>query len=161
MGIQVTFIHHKLQFKQKSELIIFNKTKYTVIGQAQSNTLSLFTNLENPKVDYVLSNYRIGSALKQQTNHPIPALLQINNKKLVVIDSLALYNFKTIAPEYILLTQSPRLNLNRLIDSIQPKVIISDGSNYTSYEKRWEETCLKRKLPFHQTRKKGAYIIKL
>jgi competence protein ComEC len=47
-----------------------------------------------------------------------------------------------------------------MIDSINPKYIIADGSNYTSYVNRWKQTCLKRKLPFHHTGKKGAFIIK-
>jgi len=47
-----------------------------------------------------------------------------------------------------------------MIDSIHPKHIIADGSNYKTYIKRWEATCIKRKLPFHQTGKKGAFIIK-
>ena len=49
--------------------------------------------------------------------------------------------------------------LNRLIDSIKPKYIIADGSNYKSYIEYWENICKKRKLPFHQTSKNGAFII--
>ena len=79
---------------------------------------------------------------------------------LLVIDSLGTYNVKSFKPDYVLLTQSPKLNINRLIDSLKPKLIIADGSNYKSYIERWEATCTKRKLPFHQTSKKGAFILK-
>jgi len=76
-----------------------------------------------------------------------------------VIDSLGVYNIKSIKPEFVLLRQSPKINLNRLIDSLQPKYIIADGSNYKSYLERWDYICKKRKLPFHQTSKKGAFKI--
>ena len=36
-------------------------------------------------------------------------------------------NFK---PEIILLTQSPRINLQRYLESNTPQLIIADGSNY-------------------------------
>jgi competence protein ComEC len=78
---------------------------------------------------------------------------------LLIIDSLGIYNVKSFQPDYVLLRNSPKVNLNRMIDSINPKIIIADGSNYKSYIKRWEQTCLKRKLPFHQTGKKGAFVI--
>ena len=59
--------------------------------------------------------------------------------------------------DYLILTQSPKINLERLLDSIQPKTILADGSNYKSYVERWKKTALKRKLPFHYTNEKGAY----
>ncbi|GAL69023.1 competence protein [Jejuia pallidilutea] len=59
----------------------------------------------------------------------------------------------------MLLRQSPKINLNRLIDSLKPKQIIADGSNYKSYIEHWELICKKRKLPFHQTSKKGAFVL--
>ena len=78
---------------------------------------------------------------------------------MLVIDSLGVYNIKSFQPDYVLLRQSPKINLNRLIDSIQPKYIIANGSNYKTYISQWERVCKKRKLPFHQTSKKGAFII--
>ena len=52
------------------------------------------------------------------------------------------------------------INLERLIAMHQPNIIIADGSNYKSYVEKWEETCLKKKTPFHSTMQKGAFILK-
>ena len=90
---------------------------------------------------------------------PIINLYKLNIKHLLVVDSLAVFNLKGITVDYVVLTQSPKLNLTRLIDSLKPKVIIADGNNYRSYVNRWEATCLKQKLPFYHTGKTGAYII--
>ncbi len=72
---------------------------------------------------------------------------------------MGVYNVKRFKPDYVLLRNSPRINLERLIDSIKPTCIIADGSNYKTYVKRWEKTCLNRKLPFHQTGTMGAFEI--
>jgi competence protein ComEC len=42
---------------------------------------------------------------------------------------------------------------------LNPKIIIADGTNYKSYLKDWEETCLKNKTPFHNTLQKGAFVL--
>jgi len=60
----------------------------------------------------------------------------------------------------VLFTNSPKLNLNRLIDSLQPNQVIADGSNYKSYVDRWKRTCAERKIPFHNTSEQGAFILR-
>ena len=84
----------------------------------------------------------------------------LGRKNLYVLDSLGIYPPYTLQADYILLTHSPKINLERLIDSIAPKQIIADGSNYKSYISRWKKTSAKRKLPFHYTGEKGAYYFK-
>ena len=58
------------------------------------------------------------------------------------------------------MTQSPKINLKRLISKMQPKQIIADGSNYKSYIKLWKTTCEEEKIPFHATDEKGFYRLK-
>lgn len=79
---------------------------------------------------------------------------------MLVIDSIGIYNIKELHPDVVILTNSPKIHLNRLIETLQPKQIIADGSNYRSYLDKWELTCKQKKIPFHRTDKKGAYIFK-
>ena len=46
-----------------------------------------------------------------------------------------------------------------MIKTIQPSLIIADGSNYKSYVNRWEKTSSKKQVPFHYTGQKGAFIL--
>ena len=110
--------------------------------------------------DYNIPNYRVGSFIKQIDYQAIQNVYQFNQKQFLIIDSLGIYQNISFHPEYIILSQSPKINLNRLIDSLNPKVIIADGSNFKSYVKRWTETCRKRKRLFHYTGEKGAFILK-
>jgi competence protein ComEC len=59
-----------------------------------------------------------------------------------------------------LLTKSPKIKLERLIQITNPIEIIADGSNYKNYIDRWRLTCLKNKIPYHYTGEKGAYYYK-
>jgi len=76
-----------------------------------------------------------------------------------VIDSLGIYNINGLKPDVIILASSPKINLDRLINSLKPRQIVADGSNYKSYLERWKKTSLNKKIPFHSTYEKGCYRI--
>ena len=142
--------------------IIFHKSRYSMIGLKINSQLKVYHNLDSVAAskDKVITNYSVGNFIDTIERDSIKSVYMFQNKTILVVDSLGVYNVKLFEPDYVLLRNSPRINLERLIDSIKPKHIIADGSNYKSYIKRWEATCLKRQLPFHQTGKKGAFTIK-
>lgn len=145
----------------KQRFIIFHKSRHTLLGQLNNNAFNVAHDLKDieTKDDYTIKNYTIGNHISTIKTDPIKPVYFLNDKTVLVIDSLGAYNIKSFQPDYILLRQSPKLNLNRLIDSIKPKQIIADGSNYKSYITHWKTICKKRKLPFHHTNEMGAFII--
>ena len=84
--------------------------------------------------------------------------MYFKHQKIVVIDSLCIYQ-KEIHPDILVIIQSPKLNMQRLIKTYKPKEIVVDGSNFKSYIRIWEATCRKEKIPFHYTNEKGFYKI--
>tara|TARA_R110002050_G_scaffold24064_2_gene64107 strand:+ start:23383 stop:25422 length:2040 start_codon:yes stop_codon:yes gene_type:complete len=148
--------------KPKNEFIVFHKSRYSLVGNTTKNKITIshdFDSLTQLK-NKIIKDYTIGNHIKTIEKDSFQPIYVLNKTKLLVIDSLGTYNVKSFTPDYVLLRQSPKINLNRLIDSIKPKYIIADGSNYKSYVEHWDIICKKRKLPFHQTSKKGAFIIK-
>lgn len=148
--------------KPQNEFLIFHKSRYSLLGNTSNNKITTASDFDSLTIskNKIITDYTVGNHIKTTGNNLLQSVYLLNNKKLLVIDSLGVYNIKTMQPDYVLLRQSPKINLNRLIDSIRPKYIIADGSNYKSYIEHWEIICQKRKLPFHQTSKKGAFIIK-
>lgn len=159
--VQGVYIHSAFKTNNKS-FIILHKSRYSMIFQKVNSELKVSHNLDSITLskDRVITNYNVGNFITSNTLDTLTSVYQFQNKTLLIIDSLGVYNVKNFEPDYLLLRNSPKINMDRVIDSINPKYIIADGSNYTSYVNRWEQTCLKRKLPFHHTRKKGAFIIK-
>ena len=133
-----------------------------MIGHKYNAQLLLHHNLDNTKLrsDNVIKNYRVGETIDSVLTDSIKSFYQFRDSSILVIDSLGLYKNLSFKPTYILLRNSPKINLNRVIDSLQPLQIITDASNYKSYIKRWKATCKSKKIPFHQTNEKGAFIIK-
>ena len=145
-----------------SEFVIFNKSRKTVLGKKINRQLTVNHNLNNFNFDeeQILKNYKVGHFINYIETDSIYSVYNLNNELLLVIDSSSAYKVKEFKPDYILLRNSPKLNLNRLIDSLNPKLIIADASNYKSYVQRWKATCEHKKIPFHSTYEKGAFILK-
>ena len=143
-----------------NQLVIFQKSKQTLIAYKNGKHLTVFKSdsISNTSETYPLKSYKIAVNTNSYSEKRIPRLFNYNNRNVLVLDSLGVFPNATNV-HTILLISSPKINLNRLIDSLQPLKIIADGSNYSSYVKRWEKTCKLKKLPFRHTAKQGAFPI--
>jgi competence protein ComEC len=160
IGLQSVFIYNTFE-TQNEAFVVFNKSRYSMIGIKKNDNLALYHNLDSTmlKSNYAIKNYKVGESINNLYSDSLQSIYTYKNKTILVIDSLAVYKGLSFKPNCILLRNSPRLNLNRLIDSLQPQQIIADASNYKSYLKRWKASCEHKKIPFHQTNEKGAFII--
>ena len=141
--------------------MIFHKTKHTIIGNLNNKSIHFTHDLNDHSVneENIVKHFIEENFINTIKESPLKSVYLFNKHILLVIDSMSVYNIKTFKPDYVLLRQSPKINLNRLIDSIHPKQIIADGSNYKSYVAHWKAICKKRGLPFHYTNEKGAFIL--
>ncbi|WP_053991000.1 ComEC/Rec2 family competence protein [Mangrovimonas sp. TPBH4] len=160
ISLQIAFIFNK-HSTSRDAFIVFHKSRHSILSIHKNEQLEVNHNLDRFKFskDKMLQNYRVENFISSMEQGPLKDLYMINNKSLLVIDSLGVYNVSKFKPYYLLLRNSPKINLKRVIDSIHPQSIIADGSNYRSYIEAWKTTCKKEKLPFHQTSEKGAFII--
>ena len=143
----------------KNSFVVFHKSRHSVFGLQSNQHLEIHHDLDSINNQRMIDNYKIGAGIKTQSTDSIQRLYKIDDKLLLVVDSLGVYTVKSIKPQWVLLRQSPKINLNRLIDSLQPELIIWDGSNYRTYQERWKLTCEAKKIPFHQTSEKGFFRV--
>lgn len=141
-------------------LVVFQKNRKTLITLREAATLTVYSNdtTFNFRNTYPLKSYRTAINSSIYIEKSVPDILVFKSKLILIIDSTGVYP-KHSGIDIVILTESPKVHLERLIDSLKPKLIIADGSNYRSYVARWEETCKTRKLPFHQTGNGGAFIL--
>jgi len=158
--VQGAFIYNEFS-KPSNEFIVFHKSRYSLLANSINNKIVVANDFDSivKSKNKIIKDYVVGNDINNVEEQTISPIYLLNKKHLLVIDSLGIYNIKSLKPDLVLLRQSPKINLNRLIDSLKPKQIIADGSNYKSYIARWEHICKKRKIPFHQTSEKGAFII--
>lgn len=161
--LQTNILIEKYKSSTIDEFIILNKSRQSVLIQRTGQQVSIDHTLENLDLneDNNIKSYLIGSNTDiLSAENKLKNVYAIGKKKLLVVDSLGVYLLKKNTPDMILLTTSPKINLERLIKEVDPKIVIADASNYKSYVSLWQKTCKNNNIKFHYTVKDGAFIEK-
>ena len=159
--LQIILIFQKKETLNNEELIIFNCQKNTIVTERSGNDVTVYSNdsiLVNLDNNLLIQSYLVANFCKTKAKKPLQNLLYFKQQKILLIDSSCVYK-KGINPDILIIIQSPKLNIQRLLKTYKPKEIVVDGSNYKSYVRLWETTCRKEKIPFHNTNEKGFYKI--
>lgn len=160
ISLQIWSTYKQYQTQGKEQLLVAHQTKNSIVMHRFGERLTVYTtdSLSSAKI---VTDYKIGENIAAMNFHPIVNTFNLNHGKFLIIDSLGVFPQWEKQPDYMLLTQSPKINLERLLDTLQPKAVIVDGSNYSSYVKRWKATCAQRKLPMHYTGEQGCFELDL
>lgn len=156
---QTTFIVTRWNNQNLEEWIVFNIKKNTLITERTGEKVIAFCNDSIRKeiaTNLTLKSYLIANFSSVSNQKKIQNVFYFKDKKILILDSLGVYA-KNINPDIIVITQSPKLNLERLLQTYKPEMIVADASNFKTYIKVWEATCRKEKIPFHATGEKGFY----
>ena len=151
------FIQWNEQFK--AEFIIFNSMKKSIFAEKRGDEIQILSNdniisgsFEHKMLQtYATANFSILNTPKTTSNHRY-----FNGQKILIIDQSAVYSI-TDKPDIVILSHSPKINLERLFIHFKPSIVIADASNYKSYVEIWKASCHKNKIPFHSTYEKGFY----
>ena len=154
---QLAYFITKWNENNKTELVVFNSKK-TLVSTKNNNNLSIFTDDSEQNTRFI-KDYKRGIFNDRSKVTTLPNCISFQNKRILVIDSFSIYK-TSLRADIIVLTQSPRINLDRLIKEIKPTLIIADNSNPFYKIEYWKATCEQEKIPFHATAEKGFYRLK-
>lgn len=142
------------QNQKRGEFIVFNSKGKSLIVQKNGNRAVVYHS--TPKVNPAVQSYLVANFCVPEKKRPLSAFYYFKGKKIFLMDSTAAC--KGIGrPDVVLLTGSPKINLQRFLRDHQPGQVVADASNLKSYARRWKSTCRKEKIPFHDTSEKGFY----
>ena len=154
--VQFVFVINRKN-NQREELVIFNQYKTTLIAHKKGDVLHFVS--KNMKYKRSLLNYGVNEFATLIVEDSLQNYYSFKNESILIVDETGIYNTSFTA-DIVVLTNSPKINLKRLIETQHAKQIVVDNNNYKSYVNRWRKTCDELKIPFHFTGKDGAFIIK-
>ena len=160
--LQLCLLYEQNVLVNSNEVIVFNKSRHTLVGENRGGYLHVFHTLDTLAVKklQLVKYYKIGMrviAVKFQKG--IPNLIPLQKGTLLIVDSLGVYGVDGLESPTVLLRSSPKVNLERLIERMRPKRVIADASNYKSLVLRWKDIALKNNIPFVYTEETGALVI--
>ncbi len=154
--VQLAYLYNK-QDSQSSEFVVFNQYKTTLIAQKNGNQLNYAA--KNLRYLQSLDNYIVNEFINTTQHDSLKNVYAFKEHKILIVDNKEIYN-SSFSPDIVLLTSSPKINLNRLIATLKPKLIVVDNNNYKSYAERWRTTCLNNNVNFYSIREEGAFVLK-
>lgn len=157
--VQIISIQAKYSSQNKEEFIVFNKKKSTIITERKGDKVTLYSNdsiLKTTDDNLVLKSYLVANYCKIEKKKSLSNLYYFKDKKILLMDSSAVY-LANEKPDVLVITNSPKVNLERIFKQWKPRQVVVDAANFKSYIKVWKATCSKEKIPFHDTTEKGFY----
>lgn len=159
LAMQGIFIFHRYKTSHTERFIVFHKTGKTLIGLQDGAHFTLHAPGKSVVNSSPVQSYRVAEEIETTLQAPLENSYRTpNGKSLFLIDSAGVYQIAGLHPHYLLLSHSPRINMERVLQFLRPAVVIADGSNYRSDVARWKSSCEKHAISFHATAEKGAWV---
>jgi competence protein ComEC len=157
--LQITYFKTHWNIQNQKELVVFNSKKSTLIVERNGESITLYANdslLKTTSKNKTLTSYAMGNFSSLKLKEKLRNLIYFNGNKILILDSIGVYPVG-IHPDIVLVTQSPKINMERFLQTTKPKIVVADASNFRTIQKLWKATCLKEKIPFHAIGEKGFY----
>ncbi|MDO4781989.1 MAG: ComEC/Rec2 family competence protein [Capnocytophaga felis] len=155
---QVVLFYNKYQVEKIENLTVFHLYKKSLISVRKGKQLIVFQK-DSLKENRTIDNYAKILGISDVRVREIPHMIQFQGNTILCLDSLGVYpKSKNIKIDEIIITQSPKINFERILLEINPKKVIADGSNFPNIVKKWQSKCDELGILFHTTSEKGAYI---
>lgn len=159
MTVQLCYMKNQWDIKNQKEWVVFNLKKNTMVTTRDGADVILYAHdniLKNAKSNGMLNSYLVANFSTLKSHAKIKNTAFFKDNKILILDSLGNYP-KDIKPDIILITQSPRINMQRMLHLLKPKMVVADASNYKTLQKYWKASCEKQKIPFHAVGEKGFF----
>lgn len=134
--------------RSQAEFIVCNLPKSTLLIEREGQSATAFG-----KHHPIIDTYAVAHFAKTQTA-PLRNVFWFSGKKILLLDKAGI---PEVAADIVILSRSPKINLDRWLQTCNPKAVVADASNYKNDVRLWEATCRKQKIPFHYTNEKGFF----
>ena len=160
IAFQLWLISTTIIKNRQQKIIILHKTGTSALLYQKGISLEVNSS-DSVSVASLIQSFRIEEKIEKVNYRRLKNSYRIKDHHLLILNKPGMIFHKLPKTDFVLLSNSPKVNFNRFLDSVKPKTIIADGSNYRSDIERWQKSCSNRKLPFHYTGEKGAFILEI
>lgn len=155
---QGTLFYTKYQSEIVENMTVFSVYKNSLFSVRNGNQLIVYQK-DSLKSNFIITNYIRETGISDVRFEKTPYLFEYQGNTILYLDSLGIYpRTEKHKIDKVIVTQSPKINFERMLLEITPKEVIADGTNYPSFVNRWRKKCEELGILFHSTAQDGAYI---
>jgi competence protein ComEC len=145
---------------QKTAIDFVNGADYTFIGDSSLRQDGFARNfhLKPSRILYRLHETSFINNFQQNGNY-----ISYVDKRILLLNQHTIFKPSTDKPtiDVLIISQNPKLYINKLVASFHIKQIVADGSVPAWKARYWKKDCDSLHIPFHDVTTKGAFEIKL
>ncbi len=160
--LMITLLVEKVLTLKSSAFIVFHRYDQSLILKRLGNNAQYYGSAgdSDSKKNRLLKDYQLEHrTLKLEESKRMKHFFRIEDKRVMVLDHQSINTDFGFKPDVLILMNSPKVNLERLLKKVHPEIIVADGSNYFSYKLLWKRTAEKYKIDFYDTAKMGAFVM--
>ena len=149
-----------LQHRFKRQLSFFHSVGNSVALYQNGGKLTVYSR-DSLEYKRMITDYITAERISRIKYDSLRSTYRVDKDRILVLDNRMAPVVMKQKADILLLSGSPKLNLDRYLQNNCPKMVVIDGSNYKSYVTRWSRSCEKLGIPFHDTATDGAFILDL
>lgn len=158
--LQTYLFYTKFHTGTTNELIVYQQYKKSMISIQEGNKITLFSSDSVNFSDKYIKKLITEKHIKNLEYKPLPNVLPLKEINFLIIDD-KFYVDNSFPVDYLLLRNSPKIHLEKLLTQLTPKLVIADGSNFYFSIEKWRKTCKEYQIPFHYTQEDGFLSLSL
>lgn len=153
---QLITIKNEIKSKNLQQVVVMNDAENILILNRKGSNINQIGNANKFTLQSV-KNYELHTNSNVQRIDSLKNTFVVNNRKWLIIDSLEVYPKQQF--DYVVLYQNAKVNLDRLIENLQPKMVLLHSSNYQYLNEEYSAYFNKRKIPYYDMRIKGSFVV--
>ena len=148
----------KLHVQNRSKLTLYHQIAQTLLVEEYAGQANVFIRKkEDAYSASLLQSAAVQNRIKEMEIKALKNAYLWKGKGILLVDKTGVHHRLPKTIDFIILTDNPKINIDRILISHPNARIIADGSNYTYLIDAWRASCSKSKRPFHYTGEKGAF----
>lgn len=159
--LQIVIIFEQWKHSKMNQFWILYQHNKTIIAHYSSRKMALYSPQKISLEESFLNDFRNEYPLDTLEIKDFKNTYISGTFRLLILDQKKIYKIPNCKPTHLLISNDPKVNLDRILLLLNPKKVIADGSNKPWNIARWENSCRKNKIPFVNLRKEGAFPITL
>ncbi|MDO4229822.1 MAG: ComEC family competence protein, partial [Capnocytophaga sp.] len=155
---QGVLFYTKYQNETAKNITVFSIYRNSLFSIRKGSQLTVYQK-DTTKTNSVITNYAKVIGVSDIRFEKTPYLFDFQGENILYLDSLGVYpKTKNLKINKVIITQSPKINFERMLLIIKPQEVIADGTNFPSFVNKWKKKCDELGVSFHSTAQNGAYI---
>jgi competence protein ComEC len=137
--LQMILFLEKWEHSKINQLWLLYQHEKTLIVHHTPNKLFLYSPQDISGEERVINDFKNEYPIDEVEIKTFKNTFVRNETELLVLDERVIYKIPNIQPTHLLLSNDPKVNLDRVLANIQPTMVIADGSNPPWSINRWRK----------------------